>query len=141
MAEGDAQSEPGEARQRRRAVLRAASCLPRDRSARCAWRNSVGVTPVAARNARVKALWSEKPHACAISATARGVSRRASEAAAMLGLSPYVTRSELLHRKATGIELVNQLLEAHVAQGGAALVTFAVLLLNILARSAFRQKG
>ena len=28
-----------------------------------------------------------------------------------------------------------------LAWGGAALVTFAVLLLNILARSAFRQKG
>ncbi len=32
------------------------------------WRYSVGVTPVVERNARVKALWSQKPHAWAISA-------------------------------------------------------------------------
>ena len=44
------------ARQRRRAVWRTASGLPRAWAVRCIWRNSVGVTPVAARNARVKAL-------------------------------------------------------------------------------------
>ena len=65
-------------------------------------RNSDGVMPVADRKARVKALWSQKPQACAISATERPGSRSILDAAAIrnfvmnwLGVRP---KSRLMRR-------------------------------------------